>query len=544
MDYFSNPRNISVLKNYIMKDPLSDWFNIKHYSDGEYLKDNTSHYKEYIVDAADTYKRQLIHTIKELSELSIPENTSILETEEMIKNNDPLILKGKLINDGMIVDCDIIIRLDYFITIFKNIVNLPFHILCNPGDYLLITISYASVHFKLDLKETISDGILMYKKCCLYSFQLAMNKLLNYNPQCFILGKEYYYKNTLLPKKEFIGYLKIDSGIRNKYSNAIQWINKLIKNYNTMVVIPKPSDIELYPNMNYKESDWEIEKYKLATQLKEITLVWNISYEERCGYFEKGIYCWDDNKLLSCLKESKKKNIQERMIHMNKHDDILIYPRKTISSNLSNILQRKNDIYFDVESFLSFNEKQSLFGNDIIDEGPIIAIIGIIHNDNYYDFTIENYNIQSELKIVELFSKKLFEISDNNKLNIFHWGHAENNYMKYIYNKYPSIEFPEIELINILDYFRTEPIIVQGVFKFGLKSIGHALYKNKLINTTWGETDNGLDSMIQFKKYCIEKGSKKIPIKRYKEIKEIVEYNRIDCQVLLDIVNLLKKIYS
>ena len=256
-----------------------------------------------------------------------------------------------------------------------------------------------------------------------------------------------------------------------------------------------------------------------------------------------GICCWDDNKLLSCLKESKKKSIQERMIHMNKHDDILIYPRKTISNDLLNILKRKNDIYFDVESFLSFNEKQSLFEYDKIDDEPIIAIIGIIHNSKYYDFTIENFNLKSEETIIRLFSEKLFQISDNNKLNIYHWGHAENNYMRYIYQKYPEIKFPEIELINILDYFRTEPIIVQGVFKFGLKSIGNALYKNKLINTTWGETDNGLDSMIQFKKYCIRKGSKKIPIKRYKEIKEIVEYNQIDCQVLLEIISLLKKIY-
>ena len=58
-----------------------------------------------------------------------------------------------------------------------------------------------------------------------------------------------------------------------------------------------------------------------------------------------------------------------------------------------------------------------------------------------------------------------------------------------------------------------EPIIVQGVFKFGLKSIGKALYKNKLIQTTWDENDNGLDSMIQFKDIC-KKNDKKIPLKR------------------------------
>ena len=59
--------------------------------------------------------------------------------------------------------------------------------------------------------------------------------------------------------------------------------------------------------------------------------------------------------------------------------------------------------------------------------------------------------------------------------------------MKYINKNYANIKFPEIRLINILDYFRTEPIIVQGVFKFGLKAIGTALYNHKLIKTTWNE---------------------------------------------------------
>ena len=88
-----------------------------------------------------------------------------------------------------------------------------------------------------------------------------------------------------------------------------------------------------------------------------------------------------------------------------------------------------------------------------------------------------------------------------------------------------------------------EPIIVQGVFKFSLKSIGKALYKNKLINTTWFENDNGLDSMIQFKEICVNH-TKKIPLKRYVEIDKIIEYNQIDCQVLYEIVELLRNKYK
>ena len=57
--------------------------------------------------------------------------------------------------------------------------------------------------------------------------------------------------------------------------------------------------------------------------------------------------------------------------------------------------------------------------------------------------------------------------------------------MEYIHSKHGDIDFPEYILIDLLDHFRLEPIIIHGVFKFGLKSIGKALYDKGLINTTW-----------------------------------------------------------
>ena len=543
MEYFSDPFHISVLKNHILKDPLSDWYNIQDFiNNGKYVKDKHNHYKDYIIHESKKYHDQLISQIKGKANLNIPLNPDVIETISMIKNNDPLILNGKMLLNKMLLTCDIIIRYDYFIKIFPKISNIPFHIYVNKHQYMLINISYSSINFKMDLKETYSDGILMYKKCCLYAFQRCISEILNYKPACFLLGKEYYYKKTQLPREEFIGLVLFDEKIRNKYEGAFNWISNLKLNYLKMDISPSPSCIELYPNMNYKESNWETEKYTLATKIKEITLVWNISYEERCEYLDKGIQCWDDKRLLLHLKESKKKSIQERMIHMNKTDDILIYPRKTVSSDLNKILKLPECLYFDVESFLSFDEKYNFFNNNMVKDKPVIAIIGFIYHDKYYNYTIEKFNLKEEEKIITRFSNDLLRISKGRVLNIYHWGHAENNYMKYINKNYANIKFPEIRLINILDYFRTEPIIVQGVFKFGLKAIGNASYKNRLIKTTWGELDNGLDSMLQFKDICVN-NTKKIPIKRYINIKNIVDYNYIDCKVLEDIVILLKKIY-
>lgn len=540
MDYFSNDINMNLLKNHIMKDPLLDWYNIQDESD--YQKDEESEYKRYILKESNKYKENLLRAIVKVSGLDIPLENSHKQTLKKIRNKEPLIIRGKMYDRELSLysNCDIIVRYDYLKKIFPEIDNLPFHLLSK--EYFLIHICYSTLHFRMDLKTIANDGITLYKKCNLYAFQKSLYQELNKKYPCFLLGKEYYYKKVLLPKQKFIGYIHFDKNIKDSFNNAYEWIILLRDQYKNMNIIPKPTHKELYPNMNHKESDWENEKMKLADMIKEITLVWNISYDERCEYLEKGIECWDDPKLLAQLKQNKKKDIQERMIHMNQQKDVLIHPRKNISNELTTIINYQNALYFDIESFLSFDEKQNLFTNEIKLDEPIIGIIGFIYNDRYYNFTIQKFTNESEKENIELFVDQLNRIKKNDMIPIYHWGHAEYNYIKYIQEKYPMINLPDFELINILDYFRTEPIIVQGVFKFGLKSIGSALYKNGLIKTTWGENDSGLDSMIKFKEIC-KNNNKKIPIQRFLEIKNIIEYNRIDCQVLYEIVQLLREKY-
>ena len=50
MEYFSEPFQISLLKNHILKDPIIDWFNIQDYINNKrFIKDTKSYYKDYII---------------------------------------------------------------------------------------------------------------------------------------------------------------------------------------------------------------------------------------------------------------------------------------------------------------------------------------------------------------------------------------------------------------------------------------------------------------------------------------------------------------
>lgn len=541
MDYFSKTLDIKLLKNYIQNDPLCDYYNIMS---KKYTKDEDTFYKNYILNESETYKKNLLNKIIQKSNKTNTDAFTIKKTINKIQTNESLITNAKLHNRkyNININCDIIIKNKLLRKIFPKINNFPLHLI-NPENYICINLSYSTVHFKIDLQDIQNDNLILYKKCQLYLCSLAIEELIHKKPKCFILGKEYYFKRNLLDKNIFIGCILINECIKKKIKDSIKWIRTLQKEYKCMELLPKPSHLELYPNMNFKESEWENEKIKLAEEIKEITLVWNISFNERCEFIKNKIYCWDDPKLLSFLKESKKKNIQERMIHMNQQNDILIYPRKNISSQFLEILkEKKNEFYFDVESFLSFDEKQELFIDELKINEPMIAIIGIIHKTHFKDFTINKYTLEDEYNCIKYFLDYLQKICKHETIYLYHWGHAECKYLEYMKQIYPNYDYSNIVLINILDYFRTQPIIVQGVFKFGLKSIGKALYNHNLIKSSWDENDNGLDSMIQFKEVC-KNHTKKIPLKRNNIIAKIINYNRIDCQVLYEIIELLRKIY-
>ena len=143
--------------------------------------------------------------------------------------------------------------------------------------------------------------------------------------------------------------------------------------------------------MNNKQSCWETEKKKLAEKIKEIFFIWKISCQDRNKLINIGINTWDNLYLLKNLyelKDSSTKIIQEKIIHMNKHDNLIIEP-KNISRDFKEILYPSSSIEFvlDIESVLNLETKGNYFNNEQSDELPNICIIGlIIMNQTEYTF--------------------------------------------------------------------------------------------------------------------------------------------------------------
>jgi hypothetical protein len=101
-----------------------------------------------------------------------------------------------------------------------------------------------------------------------------------------------------------------------------------------------------------------------------------------------------------------------------------------------------------------------------------------------------------------------------------------------IYNLKLSIN--DIQWFDLYKYFRENVITVKGAFSHSLKSIGKGMYENKLISTYWDSNilgDNKIN-IIPFNKYFrnINEG-----------FDDLIKYNEVDCRIMYDILNIIRK---
>ena len=526
------------LKNYINNDTLSDWFDIMHDNLQCFKKDVKNTFVLKIQKEKDEYKNNFINNFR--NDIFY-ENLNHNEIKKKIKNHEIFICyRPRLYNSkySIYITPDIIFHKELFLKYFPEIkINLP--------EYLICDILYKIVDFNADKTDILNKNNIYYNKCKIFAACNSLNI-----KSGFFLGKEYRHRENILNKKENIGLFVFKNEYHDIIMKGLKWFKKLNDNYKSWKIYPQPSIDELYPNMNYKETDWKNEKRILAELIKEITLVWNISYNERCNLFNKDIRRWDHHLLLNNIynykiKEYRNYDIQNKMININLNDEIDIKPRRIKNYDFIQIIKNQGDsIILDIESVINMEKENDYFKEKELIKIPKIAIIGTIINNNdciFKDFTVKYISNDEEKKIINYWINYLFKFFKKEPIKVYHWGNAEKVYINYMKEKYKDIEFPNFIMIDLLSYFKLEPIVIKGCFGYGLKEIVKTLYDLKYINNIWIDDIDGLNAMIKIMEISELSRNSNIPIKRFSEISDIIYYNYIDCRVLVDILQMLEK---
>lgn len=391
-----------------------------------------------------------------------------------------------------------------------------------------------------------------------------------YKPRyCYILGRGWKYtkKNETFSCNRFderLGVIDtkgVDKYYIDKIHKALDWLTNVRKNAKKWTYNP-PSVPELYPNMCNKY-DNNKEKYAIASEIEEITQLWNCGVKQREQAHKNGVYKISDPKLTTDImglpKGTKRTIIIDKMLKFNQG---IIYHDQYVIPNYinNNPYNWKNDVriefYLDFEIlsniFDDFNSFPNMNGpNKDVEDPSIVFMCGLgisIKSENntkweYYNFRITELKDQYEFQMFNDMYKKINEKCKKYKIdiknaNIYHWGSIEQTIVSKLYNKYENIHnWENLCLIDFCKIFQDENILIKGVYNFKLKSIGKALIKYGLINIpNWKDNVvDGLDAMIQA--YDIYNN----PNKNHKIITHnLINYNHTDVRMIHKIIEYLR----
>ena len=570
------------VKNYLLNDPLLDWFDLY------YDKTNLNLTKPNLLfDKGNEFESEIFEKLKKkFVNKTIMINTqgksgytqhNYKKTINHMKKGTPFIFQGVLINDSnsTIGMADIICRSDYVNLITKHETISPEQMYI-PGPklakispkyhYVIIDIKWTTMSLCVGSSIIRNDGRFPAYKGQLAIYTCAIGAIQGYIPtQAYILAKSWicHKKDNItmgydcFEKLGVIDYANSDNKYINQTVNAIKWVIK-VRNEGLTWNIYKPHIKELYPNCsNHYDAPWTNIKQTIAKQIKDPTLIWNVSYKNRNMLLDKNIKSWTNIKCtaknLSICGDSTAHIIDSILnINRNKNKKILVQPKKIVNNLFNWKTKTKYDYYVDFETINKNISDTELSLENCRAISDMVFMIGVgyeIKTKWYFKtFVTKDLSIQEETRIFNDFFnfilglRKKSNMNDQTKSRLFHWTQAETNNFKHvnlrnnlIYNKFTNV----IEWVDMYKIFVKEPIVIKGCFNFKLKSIGKALFNHKLIKTNWDESgpEDGFDAMMGAIDYYTNINT------NTQSMNTIIKYNEIDCKILWEIMDYIRTIH-
>jgi hypothetical protein len=579
----------SSIRNYMLDDPLIDW--LKYYSidninkkpnhnnnhnnhNNNYNNNNNHNFNSFIMEQGNIFEKIVFTKLKE----NLKDNFSIIqvsynnesqsyekymETLKYMKEGVDIIYQGVLhdYNNKLYGVPDLLVRSDKFNSIFNQQIEFSNK---KKNYYVVVDIKHSTIHLNCN-QEYIKDinSTPAYKGQILIYNKILNNIENNIEHLGFILCKKIIYtKNNItysndnfLENIATIDYNNYDNYYVEKVNYAIDWIKRMRTEGNNWSLLPKPSILELYPNMkNDKDDHYRKIKIELADKLNEITNIWWCGYNKRQLAHSKNIFSWKDKKFnaeIIDIKSIKIATTINNILNINRSTSSIIKIDDLIKNN---DWRYNNDI---MEFYIDFETLNHNIGQvNINDNNDIIFMVCIgwnnYTNNNFWEyqtFMINKNNDDEELNMInrmwEFINNKIKEFNKKD-YNFIHWTHAEITFYNKFLSKHPfnnSTQLNKFKSFDLYKLFLDNNIVVKGALNFSLKTVANAMYKNKLITTCWDTSSiccNGLNAM--YLAYNLYKNNDYVDSNN-NIMKEIIKYNIIDCQVMWEMLSYLRNNY-
>jgi len=576
-------------RNYVLGDPVLDWLNLYGAKNGFEkdtslsLYDPRTDFIEFLFSQAALFEKNVVSLLREqtsvidiaTSPLDARSIEKAIDTFSAMEEGIPIINQGVLFNPenrtyGM---PDLIIRSDILHELFPGCLTEEQAAKGAAGiksklwHYRIVDIKFTTLDLST-IGELSNSGSNSAYKCQLYIYNQALSRIQGYEPdKSFLLGRGWTQGtgsrgsecfDRLAPVSQS-GTLANKVLITDRVNDALAWVRDLRSKGDTWSVLPEPARIELYPNnSNPLDSPWHTAKGLILGELEDVTLMWQIGNAGRLRAHQEGVYTWNDPRFspqLLGLKEGKISYTIEKILKINESPDGPCILPGFIESGRSEWHPTPDvEFYVDFETVTDLSDDFSKLPKK--GGQPLIFMIGCGHMENnrweFSSFTVDYLTEADESRIISEWMDHMQSVAQrlsSNEVNprVFHWSHAEDSFLIRAYNsaweRHNNPDWPSVNWYDFLTkVVKNEPVTVKGAMAFGLKPIAKSMYKLGLIETSWedGPAD-GLGAMVGawWASKEAESNHKRLP--EIDLIKEIIQYNEVDCKVMMEIISYFRK---
>ena len=572
---FSEWVTATSTKAYLLKDPILDWLkyhSASKLSNTNFCKMEKDDITSFIMRKGVEFESHVVTLLKQMYDteyvdikgdhLNVREYEKYVQTKEEIMRGTPFIFSGVLwnYNNKTYGVPDILIRSDYvndFITMcpltekemFTKASNLK-----GSYHYVVIDIKFTTMKLCADGEHLLNEGMMPCYKSQLYIYNEALSHIQGYtSPKTYILGRRWnftskgieYAGESCFDKLGVIDYVNNDSNYVKLTKEAIEWIIDVRNNGDKW--LPNGTHPKLYPNMSNKyDYPWRDAKKKIADDIDEITSIWMCGVKNREKAHTKDVYRWSDARCNSSILGMNGPivgKIVDKILDVNKQSYFSIEPQ-IITNNYKNWkCVAPLELYIDFETindafltnFVLLPRSKSL--NIIFQIG-----VGWVESNtfNYKSFVVNEYTQQGEYEICCAFLNFVRELSDGAP-PMFHWSSAEPS----MWNRFVSncdISYVNLNWVDMLKVFKSEPIVIKGVFNYTLKNIAKKMFQQGLIQSIWDtDTQDGASVMLNAVKALEDSKRLGVPLSETDVMKDIIRYNEYDCKTLYEVVKYLRE---
>ena len=528
----------SKVRNYLLNDPMLDYLIENKVKRAKPKK--KSKFLSTLFENGNQFERRVFNYLSNMKEYKTVQVAESYQargfdkykfTVECMRNGIDIIYQGVLHDlDNNIYGCpDFMIRSDKINDIL-NFKCLEEHEKRIPSPKLGLDFHYVIIDVKNSTVEYMADKIHMRNSKCMpsnkgqiYLYTKCLENIQGYEPTCgFVIGNRTIHRDVINDTfMEAIGRISYDSRdfkFKQMTFDAIDWIQKVRENGKNWSLLPTPSDPKLYPNMkNKSDQPYRDFKVNVANELSEITNVYMCGIIKRNEAHSKGILSWKDERCNSenlGFKKNHTSELVDDILNINRQDKELFKTNgKTVDTN-------KFKFYLDYETI-----------------GEFVFMIGVGWEEDtkwkYKCFLANGYTLEHEHK---MFREFVNFINFKSKEPIFfHWSKFEVIHYNKLVNRH-DIKLNNYEFFDLYQFFIDNKIVTKGALDFSLKSVAKALHQNNLIYTSWDTKSKCSDGMeahtLAISMYENNKLQKKL-------IKDITNYNEVDCKVMYEILFLI-----